>query len=450
MRFHHVVGAAFRRAGETFEMRQLMWCIAAAGVALPGRVRAQVAGPAFEAPGLVPFAHEVLARNASRQAAASRLAASAEAIAPAGALPDPMLMIGAMSVPSPSFDLRAEAMTQLPTVELQQHLPFPGKQGARAAVARAHRVVDQERLGATDATLAAAAARSYYALAYVRTALQVWRARVTLADQAVQVSEARYATGAAPQTDALRARLRRAELMEQGRGIEADVAAAAARADALRGGPGETLAAPPLVTADGAPTVEIAREELPSDTVLLGQLEARGPALRIARAETERADRRARVFGIDARPDFVLSLQYGARLAGREPFLTGMLGISVPLWAWRKQGPAAAAARLEARAADQSYEDALARERGELAAVLAALVALRTRVSLTREEILPLARAASASALQRYQVGAVEFTAVLDTQDDLFRAQLELARLIADYGTTRAQLAELVGEEWYR
>lgn len=431
-------------------MRQTMWLIRAVALvwALPAPLGAQA--PAFEAPGLRGYAHDVLARNAGRHAAASRLAASAEAIAPAGALPDPMFMIGAMSVPSPSFDLRAEGMTQVPTVELQQHLPFPGKQGARAAVARADTVVGSEMLSSADATLAAAAARSYYELAYARTALQVWRARVTLADQAVRVSEARYATGAAPQTDALRARLRRAELVQEGRGIDAVLAAAAARADALRGGPGDTIAAPPLVTGDGAPTLEIAHDELPPDSGLLAQLEARGPALRIARAEAERADRRAHVFGIDARPDFVVSFQYGSRLAGREPFLTGMLGVSVPLWAGRKQGPAAEAARLEARAADQHYEDALARERGELAAVLAELEALRARIAVTRDEILPLARAASASALQRYQVGAVEFTAVLDTQDDLFRAQLELARLIADYGTARAQLAELVGEEWYR
>ncbi|MGH7699811.1 MAG: TolC family protein, partial [Gemmatimonadales bacterium] len=333
-------------------MRQLVWCITAA-LALPATVGAQAL--AFEVPGLRTYAHEVLAKNAGRQAAVLHLAASTEAVAPAGALPDPMLTIAAMSVPTPSFDLRAEGMTQVPAVALQQQFPFPGKQGARAAVARADRVVDERMLGAVDATLAAGAARAYYEVAYARTALAVWRARVILADQAVQVSDVRYATGAAPQTDALRARLRRAELAQEGRGLEAALSAAAARADALRGGPGEAIAAPVLVTGEGVPTVEVAREELSPDSVLFAQLERQGPALRIARAETERADRQARVFGIDARPDFVLSLQYGARLAGREPFLTGMVGVSVPLWAWRKQGPAAAAARLEARAADRRY-----------------------------------------------------------------------------------------------
>jgi outer membrane protein TolC len=398
----------------------------------------------------MPYVREVLAKSQSRRAAASRLAASAEAIGPAGALPDPTLTIGAMSVPTPSFDLRAEEMTQAPAIQLQQYLPFPGKQGARAAVARAGRAVRAEVLGAADARLASAAAQSYYELAYARTALDIWRARAALAAQAVRVSEVRYATGAAPQTDALRARLRRAQLADEGQAITAMLAAAASRADALRGGPGDPIAAPLLVTAPGTRVFDVTREDLPPDSALFAELERRSPALRVARAEAERAARQARVLGIDWRPDFMLSLQYGSRLAGREAFLTGMLGVSVPLWAWRKQGPTAEAARLEALAADHDYADALARGRGELAAVHAELRALAARVALARDEILPLAQAASASALQRYQVGAVEFTAVLETQDDWFSAQLDLARLMADYGTARARLAALVGEEWYR
>ena len=44
----------------------------------------------------------------------------------------------------------------------------------------------------------------------------------------------------------------------------------------------------------------------------------------------------------------------------------------------------------------------------------------------------------------------MQFTTVLDTQDDLFRSELRLARLVADYGGSRARLATLIGEEWYQ
>ena len=75
---------------------------------------------------------------------------------------------------------------------------------------------------------------------------------------------------------------------------------------------------------------------------------------------------------------------------------------------------------------------------------------LSVRTDLAATQIIPLARAASASALQRYRVGEVEFTSVLETQDELFRAQLDLARLVSQYGAGRTELAALTGEEWYR
>lgn len=429
-------------------MRQLTCWVAAALLVLPRVGRAQA--PLLADSALRAYVGEVLAKNAGYKAAAAQVAAAAERISPAGALPDPMLTAGAMSVPAPSFDLGAEDMTQVPTIMLQQHFPFPGKQGAQAAVARADSVVADAGYDNVEATLAAAAAHWYYTLAYARSALDVWRGRTALANQAIAVSQVRYETGAAAQTDLLRARLRRAELDEQRRRLEADREGALARVDALRGGPGGAVTTPQLAARKLPELLQLYTELLPPDSLLARQLTMRNPALRAAAAEVNRAQRTRRVFEIAGRPDFTVGVQGGFRSQGREPFLTALVGVSVPLWAARKQSPAARAAGLEAEAAQQRYDDFVARVTGELRAVTADLRALQERIRQTADEILPLAEAASASALQHYQVGAVEFTAVLDAQDDLFNAQLKLARLIADYGSARAKLAALVGEEWYQ
>ena len=430
-------------------MRQLTWFVTAVGLLPPlsGVTYAQDA--AFQAPGLRSFVLEVLEKNAGYRGAGIRVAAAGERVAPAGALPDPTIMFGMMSVPAPSFDFAAEAMTQLP-VMVQQRFPFPGKQSAATAVARADSMVAGEVLDALEANLVLAATRAYYELAYARTALGIWRGRVVLADQAVQVAQVRYETGAAPQTDLLRARLRRAELEEQRHQLEAARIGAVAHVDALRGGPGDSIPVSPLIGRDGQRTPDVLRDSLPSDTMLAEQLADGSPALRITAAEVQRAERTARVFGIAGRPDFTVSLQNSVRLGGREPFVTVLVGVSVPLWSRRKQAPAARAARLDVDATRQRYDDLFARLTGELQSALADLRALQLRIAQMSDEILPLAAAASTSALQRYQVGAVGFTTVLDTQDDLFRAQLRLAQLISDYGADRAQLAALVGEEWYK
>jgi cobalt-zinc-cadmium efflux system outer membrane protein len=413
--------------------------------AVPSSGAAQSA--VFEAPGLRDYVAQVLSRNAGLRAAESRVGAARERIAPAGALPDPMLTFGAMSMPVTSFDLDREAMTQFPLM-VQQRFPFPGKQAAATAVARADSAVTGGNRDVVETSLVATAVRAYYRLANARTALEVWRGRVALADQAIAVAQVRYETGVAPQTDFLRARLRRAELDEELRQLDAAVAAAEARLDALRAGPGASVLTPVLVSTTAVPGLR--GDTTASDTLLAQALLERNPALRTAAAEVNRAERTVRVFEVAGRPDFTVGLQAAQRFGDREPFVTGLVGMSIPLYAGRKQGPAADAARLEADAADQRYEDLVARLTGEVTAVAADLDGLRVRVLQTADEIIPLAEAASASALQRYQVGAIEFSAVLDAQDDLFRAQLRLARLITDYGAQWGDLAALIGEEWYR
>jgi len=422
--------------------------VAVLTVALAAPPAAPAQPAAFDAPGLRAYVRQVLARNAGLRATDARVGAAAELIAPAGALPDPTLSLGVMSVPVTSFDLDREPMTQVPIIALQQRFPFPGKQLAFAGVARAESTLAQTSHEVLEAALAAAAARAYYDLASARTALAIWRGRVTLAEQAIAVSRVRYETGSAPQTDLLRARLRRAELEEEGDALEAALVAAAARADALRAGTGDSIPAPPLVGL-GRRAV-ISPDPAPPADSALRELDVRNPRLREAWQEVERADLQARVAAIAARPDFTVSLQNGVRLGGREPFVSVTVGIAVPVWASHKQSPAARAALLDTEAARERYSDLTARLEGELAAESAELRALAARIDLTENEILPLADGAAASALARYRVGGVEFTAVLDTQDDVFRAELRLARLVADYGAARARLAALLGEEWYR
>jgi len=433
-------------------VRQLLHRLPIAGsaalviaVGLPSAAFPQSA--VFEAPSLRAYVAQALARNAGLRAAEARLGAAERRIAPAGALPDPMVTLGAMSVPVSSFDVDREAMTQFP-VMVQQRFPFPGKQGASTAVARADSTVADSRRGMVEAELVAGAVRAYYGLANARTALEVWRGRVALADQAIAAAQVRYETGGAPQTDLLRARLRRAELDEERRQLDAVVAAGEARLDALRGGPEEPVVTPMLLSTTAVPGLR--GDSVPPDSLLRQVLVERSPALRTAAADRALAERTARVFAIVGRPDFTVGLQAGPRFGGREPFVSALVGISLPLYAGRKQGPAADAARLDAVAADLRYDDVAVRLIAEVDAVAADLEALRLRVLQTADQIVPLAEAASASALQGYQVGALEFSSVLDAQDDLFRAQLRLARLIANYGAAWGDLAALIGQEWYR
>ena len=87
----------------------------------------------FDAPGLRTYVQQVLEDNASLHARRSTLGAATDRIGPAGALPDPTLSLGVMSLPVPSFEFDAEAMTQI-GIGLAQTFPARGKRGAATSV----------------------------------------------------------------------------------------------------------------------------------------------------------------------------------------------------------------------------------------------------------------------------------------------------------------------------
>jgi outer membrane protein TolC len=242
-------------------------------------------------------------------------------------------------------------------------------------------------------------------------------------------------------------------LGEEGHHFGAEVEVAVAVADALRGGPDRPVGGPSLAAPDSSALQAVEAllvDTLPDPAGLLAAIQAANPTLAVARARVTRARASSRLFAIAGRPDFSVGLQNGIRLGGREPFLSLVVGVSLPVWAGRKQSPAARAAALELQAAEQRHEDLRVRLEGELRGRMARLGALRGRVADVAGQVLPLAEATSSSALGTYGVGALDLTAALDAQDDLFRVQLRLARLVADYGAQRAALSALLGEEWYR
>lgn len=423
--------------------------VAAVMVFLAPAVTAAQAPPPLDRPDLRRYVTEVLQRNDALGAAFLDLHAATERIAPAGALPDPVIEFGMRSVPIPSFDFEREAMTQLP-IGVRQDFPFPGKQAARTDVARRDSVLTAAGTQGVEAVLVVRATAAYFALAHARSAVDLWQARIGLADQAVVTARARYETGGTPQSDLLRAELRRADLVERAFDLDAGVDAALADVDALRGGTGGSIAPVDLVDTVGRLALAVLGDTLPDLESLGIRLEAGNPELRIARARVERARSEARVFAIAARPDFFVAVQNGIRFGDRQPFLSATVGLSLPIWSGRKQTPAARAADRALEAEQRRYEDLTIRLLGDLRSRVARLQALRSRVADLQSEVLPLAEAASGSALSAYAAGTTDLSAVLDAQDDLLQARLRFARLLMDYGHERAALAALLGEEWYR
>jgi len=391
---------------------------------------------------------EALARNptvAQRQAA---VRAATLRIRPAGSLPDPMLSVGVMDLLLPNFAFNRSDFTEV-DVELSQEIPWPGSLGARSGVVRAAAAGARAEEAAVRRELTTAMAVAYYRLRYAVTARETLRHQRDLLEAAVQLSTTRYATGAAPQSDPLQAKLARDRLQSEALALESERVAALAAVNALRNRtPGDSLGVVPMDPA----AVRAGISPLPLSDSLVALALAAHPRLAARRAAIEQATRTIQVERLGARPDFTLTARYGYRppLAGTfkfPDFFSAFVGLRLPIWAWRKQNRLADAARADSIGAAAGLRDAELQLSREVTEAAARVQAVQQRLVLLLDGVLPTARGTVESVLRSYQVGRAEFLTLLSVEDARYRTELEAVAVAADYQAQLVILRQLTAGE---
>src|SRR2546421_2092194 len=418
-------------------------CVRAPAGLAPAQDSAPVAGDS----GLQSLVAEALARTptvAQRQAA---VRAATLRIRPAGSLPDPMLTVGVMDLVLPHFEFNQSDFTEA-DVELSQEIPWPGSLGARAGVVRAAAAGARAEEAIVRREVTTTMAVAYYRLGYSVTALETLRHQRELLDAAVQLSTTRYATGAAPQSDPLQAKLARDRLRSEEFALESERVAALAAVNAVRGrSPGDSVAVTPI---EPAAVRSAATPVFPADSLVAVAL-AMHPRLVARRAAVDQATRPIQVERLGARPDFTLSARYAYRPVAFgfnfPDLFSAFVRLRLSVWAWRRRNRLADAARADSTGAAAGLRDAELQLTREVAEAAARVQALQQRLALLVDGVLPNARGTVESVLRSYQVGRAEFLTLLSVEDARYRAELEAVAVAADYQAQVVMLRQLTAGE---
>src|SRR5437660_7291984 len=429
------------------QARQLILTTSAFVMASVGPARAQNSPSVPGDSGLQSLVAEALARNpnvAQRQAA---VRAATLRVRPAGTLPDPMLSVGVMDLLLPHFEFNQSDFTEV-DAELSQEIPWPGTLGARSGVMRAAAAGARAEESTVRRELTTAMAAAYYRLRYAVSALETLRHQRELLEAAVQLSMTRYATGAAPQSDPLQAKLARDRLRSEEFALGSERIAALAAVNALRNrAPGDSV---PVTSIDAAALRAGAAPQPPADSLVALAL-ASHPRLAARRAAVDAATRTIQVERLGARPDFTLTLRYGYRPRAFDfnfpDFFSAFLRLRVPIGAWRKQNRPADAARADSTGAAAGLRDAELQLGREVTEAAARVQASHQRLALLVDGVLPNARGTVESVLRSYQVGRAEFLTLLSVEDARYRAELEAVAVAADYQAQLVMLRQLTAGE---
>lgn len=352
-------------------------------------------------------------------------------------LNDPKLQLGLLNLPTDSFDLDQEPMTQLKASYIQQ---FPGgdtlrikqdkalNQAEKTAVMMAQRrlkILQKVRL-------------SYIELAYLHQALVTVNNSRTLFLQLVEISESLFSLGRQDQQDLIRAELGLTRLDERENKIQQKIAAERNRLSRWIG-----LEASQQPLLNQWPRLQ--QSDFKSDRVLLSQQLQQHPdvqdfdwQLALARNEIELVE-------ASLEPGWGLNLSYAHRLDApngteRADFISAVVTFDLPYFSENRQDRQRLAREHHYQALKNQRNERLRQMLADIALQQDNLSLLRDRQQLYQNQILPQSAQQEQAALLSYQSDQGLFADVMRAALEHLNAQLEERRIAADSLQSEAKL----------
>lgn len=356
-------------------------------------------------------------------AARARARAAAQRPRMVSALEDPVISASLDHLPFmlDGADVSLSVEQRFPLSRVRQNQ----RRAAEAGVVRLRADVERVQL---DVELDAG--RAFLMLEERRRMSSIAHEQVSLAQQFVIATGARYASGTGSQADVLRAEIEVSRLQGQLHAIHSEVAAAEAMLNAsLARSPDSEI--PPL---ESSANLVLPPEWRGARAQAMGQR----PELAAGRAEIAQAEAEVDVMQSMYSPMAMLKTGPAYTMSAGPGWML-MVGISVPLWRDRLDAGA-----LEAQAmVDMAKADLSAMTRmveGETAVARHRVLAARARCFALQSEIIPRAQRLIEPSLTGYAAGTLPLVSVIEAAQTLWSAQAELVQAEFELGLAWTEL----------
>ena len=384
---------------------------------------------------------EALQNNPEILAAREKAAAVREKVPQAGALDDPMLGLGIVNLPT-NFSFSDEDMT-MKEVSVSQKVPFPGKRDLMRGMTEKEADAASIDVAEVANRVAREVKTAYYELSHTYSAEEVTRRNKQILENLVRIGETRYALGEGIQQEVLAAHLEISRMVDELLMLEQSRAALEAKLAWLLNREVDGVSGRPETVVFHKAAIDIKRLQQAA-------IEA-NPMLKGLRKMVEAREKGKELAERDVLPDFDFRFAYGQRDDGpggadRRDLMTGMVGISIPIYYPLKQGPKVAESRADVRSAEARYRAARNEVLYMVASMGAMVQRLERQIELYQTGILPQARLQAQSTMSSYAVNKVDFNGLLESHIRLHRFELDYHQALTDYEKSLAALEASVGQ----
>ncbi|NIO42882.1 MAG: TolC family protein [Burkholderiales bacterium] len=365
----------------------------------------------------------------------------------AGALPDPVLSLNAMNLPTDSFDFDQEPMTQL-QVALSQSFPFPGKRKLRREAKEHEAQAAQDILAERRTALTGQVRNAWWQMMGLDRSLEIVDQNQALMRDFVEIAETKFKVGRGLQQDVLLAQLELSRLLDRELRLQGLRGSVQAELNAMLDRPADWAIKLPRTP----PNTDL--PDLPTEKQLLQQAGNERPLIDVQRDLVEAAQKRLDLARRDYYPDFKLGLGYGNRQGfdafrgtDRSDLMSLMLSVTVPIYTGSKQSKAVEQRTHEISRQKYAFNNTLRTVQAAISRGLAEYHAARDQVELLDTAIIPQAQQTVASMLVGYQVNQVDFLNLVNTQITLYNAQINYWESLSRAKQALAKVASAVGAE---
>lgn len=381
-----------------------------------------------------------LAADPVVQSVESRQLALEEMSVAEAQLPDPMIKMGLMSLPTDTFNLGQEPMTQV-QFGLVQKFPRGKTRSLRSEQTSLKSQGLDEMARDQELQILLAVREQYLEVLKQERLAAINLDAVQAFSDVADITLDYYATGRVQQKDVLQAAVELAKVEDRANRIVQDEEQARAR---LAMWIGES-AYRDLDDAWPRFTGEFSADAIKNEL-------AKHPRILALQKNVSAAETGVELARQKYKPEFALDLTYGGR-GGTNPngtsradLLSFMVVMDVPLFRRNRQDRVVAAEIAESSAVMFARDDVMRRMRSEVDFHAAARKKQLERISLFEKRLLPDASFSSDASFEAYQSSLENLNTLLRTQITEYDLQLEHTRLLVEELKTEARLMYLEGE----
>jgi len=365
-----------------------------------------------------------------------------------GTLPDPTVSFGSINLPTDTFNIAQEPMTQL-QMGISQSIPFPGKLALKEKAAEFEAEAASNDIDETRLRLIRDVKTTWWVVFYLDRALEIVTKNQELLRQFVKIAQTKYAVGEGLQQDVLLAQLELSRLLDQEIQLIGTRRNEAVRLNALLDRSADRSVYLPR-------DIDKQMRNIAPEPELYQMADSSRPLLAKQRNRISAADAQLELAKKEYYPDFGLGVFYGFRggnnlsLQGggdRADFLSLRLSMSVPLFIDSKQAKGVDQRTAERMQQRYALQDEWSKVRAQISAALADYEQAREQFILFKSGIIPQAQQTVASMLAGYQVNKVDFLNLVRSQVTLFNYEVQYWRALAKTNQSLARLIAAVGDE---